>query len=88
VPRNPVLAPEFTGMAKHHCEHVAAFIAEVFGAAADYTSAGGSHAGMIRKLMGRHLTHKQRKRWIALFVKTVDEAGSPDDPEFRAALVG
>jgi len=38
--------------------------------------------------MGRHLTHEQRKRWIALFLKKVDEAGSPDGSKFRAALVG
>ena len=51
VPRNPHLAPVFTSMDRRHSEHVAAFIAEVIGAPAHYTSAGGSHAGMICKHM-------------------------------------
>jgi hemoglobin len=85
--RNLLLAPVLTGMDNHHCEHLAAFIAEVFGAAAHYSSVGGSHAGMIGKPMGRHLTPVLRKCWIALFLETIDEIGTPDDPEFCAALV-
>jgi hemoglobin len=88
VPQDAVLAPVFAGMDPHHAEHVAAFIAEVFGGGAPYTGHGGSHAGMIARHMGRHLTETQRKRWIDLMLETVDELGLPADPEFRAALVG
>lgn len=88
VPADPVLAPVFAGMDPHHAEHVAAFVDEVFGGPSAYSAQGGSHAAMIARHLGRSLTEPQRRRWIALMLETVDEAGLPDDPEFRAALVG
>ena len=88
VPHDPVLAPIFADMDPHHAQHVAAFIAEVFGGGTPYTGQGGSHARMIGRHLGRHLSETQRQRWIALMLETVDEVGLPDDPEFRAALVG
>jgi hemoglobin len=88
VPHDPVLARVFADMEPHHARHVAAFIAEVFGGGTPYTDQGGSHAHMIGRHLGRHLTETQRRRWIALMLETVDELGLPDDPEFRAALVG
>ncbi|HSS15038.1 MAG TPA: group II truncated hemoglobin [Rhizomicrobium sp.] len=88
VPHDPVLAPIFAGMDPHHAEHVAAFIAEVFGGGTPYSSHRGGHAHMIGRHLGRHLTEQQRQRWVGLMLETVDEEGLPDDPEFRAALVG
>jgi hemoglobin len=88
VPQDSVLAPVFASMDPHHAEHVAAFVAEVFGTEKPYSTMGGSHAGMIGRHLGRHLTDVQRKRWIALMLDTADEIGLPDDPEFRAAFVG
>jgi hemoglobin len=88
VPHDPLLAPVFAGMDPHHADHVAAFIAEVFGGAARYSTERGGHHHMIAQHMGRLLTEAQRKRWIALMLETVDEVGLPADPEFRAALVG
>jgi len=88
VPADPLLGPVFAGMSPEHAEHVAHFLAEVFGGAALYSADGGSHAAMISHHLGRHLGEAQRKRWIALMLETADEVGLPDDPEFRAALVG
>jgi hemoglobin len=88
VPQDPVLAPVFAGMDPHHAEHVAAFITEVFGGPKAYTRDGGSHAHMITRHLGRHLTEAFRKRWLSLMLDTADEVGLPSDPEFRAALVG
>lgn len=88
VPSHPLLAPVFAGMDPKHAEHVAAFVAEVLGGAKGYTEHGGSHAGMVKRHLHRHLTHEQRRAWIALLLDTADEVGLPDDPEFRAALVG
>ncbi|MBR0654896.1 group II truncated hemoglobin [Plastoroseomonas arctica] len=89
VPQDALLAPIFASMNPEHAHHVADFVAEVFGdPARPYSAAGGSHAKMIAHHLGRHLTEAQRKRWITLMLETVDEAGLPDDPEFRAALVG
>lgn len=88
VPQDPVLAPVFAGMNPHHAVHVSAFLTEVFGGPRGYTDAGGSHARMIGRHLGRNLNHGQRRRWIDLMLETADESGLPDDPEFRAAFVG
>jgi len=88
VPSHPVLGPVFAGMDPRHAEHVAAFVTEVFGGPKAYTQAGGSHAAMIGRHLGRHLTDVQRRAWIALMLETADSVGLPDDPEFRAAFVG
>ncbi len=88
VPQDPVLSPVFAGMDPHHAEHVSAFVGEVLGGPKAYSGDGGSHARMIHRHMGRHLTHEQRRAWMALLLDTADEIGLPDDPEFRAAFVG
>jgi hemoglobin len=88
VPLEPLLAPVFARMDPHHAEHVAAFITEVFGGPKAYTAKAGSHAHMIGRHLGRHLTEELRKRWLALMLDTADELGLPADPEFRAAFVG
>jgi hemoglobin len=88
VPADPVLGPVFAQMSPAHATRVADFIDEVFGGPPAYSDQGGSHAAMIAHHLGRALTETQRRRWIALMLETVDEAGLPDDPEFRAALVG
>ncbi|MBZ9939057.1 group II truncated hemoglobin [Mesorhizobium sp. BR1-1-16] len=88
VPKDAILGPIFAGMDPHHAEHVAAFVAEVLGGPPDYTASGGSHRAMIVRHMGRHLTETQRRRWIDMMLDTLDEAGLPADPEFRAAVVG
>ena len=87
VPNDAVLAPVFAGMDPHHAEHVAVFVTEVLGGARDYTGAGGSHAAMIARHMGRHLTETQRRRWVEMMLDTADEVGLPSDPEFRSAFV-
>lgn len=88
VREDAVLAPVFAAMDPHHAEHVARFVTEVLGGDKHYSQAGGSHAGMIARHMGRHLTQDQRRRWMALLLDTADELGLADDPEFRASLVG
>jgi hemoglobin len=88
VPLDPTLAPVFAGMDPKHAQHVAAFVAEVFGGPKGYTETGGGHAHMIQRHLGRALTQEQRRRWVALMLETADEVGLPDDPEFRAAFVG
>ena len=88
VPEDPLLAPVFAEMSPEHVEHVADFVTEVLGGDPLYTRAGGSHAGMVRRHLGRHLSEAQRRRWVEMLVETADSLGWPDDPEFRAAFVG
>jgi hemoglobin len=83
-----LLGAVFLHMGADHPEHVAAFLAEVFGGPDDYSRQHGGHAHMIRHHLNRHLTQEMRRRWVALLLETADELAMPDDPEFRSALVG
>jgi hemoglobin len=74
-------------MDRRHAEHVADFLAEVFGGPPIYSSEGGSHIGMIVKHLGRAITEQQRARWVELMIETADEVGLPADPAFRDAFV-
>lgn len=83
------LGPLFRNMSPAHIKHVAHFVAEVFGGPKRYTTEdGGSHAVMIGKHLGKMLTEAQRQRWMQLLLRTADEIGLKNDPEFRSALVG
>jgi hemoglobin len=88
VPADGLLAPVFASMDPEHAAHVAAFVTEVFGGPKAYSEAGGGHAHMIARHLGRMLNHEQRRRWIELMLETADEVGLPDDPEFRSAFIG
>jgi hemoglobin len=87
VSQDPLLAPVFANMSPTHVEHVAEFIAEVFGGPKTYSEQRGGHHAMIRKHAGRALSEPQRKRWMALLLECADEVGVPADPEFRSAFV-
>ena len=43
---------------------------------------------MVAKHLGMAITEPQRRRWVNLIQDAADEAGLPDDPEFRAAFLG
>jgi hemoglobin len=88
VLQDPLLEPVFRHMSPEHQQHVAHFIAEVFGGPKTYSQHEGSHHQMVHKHLGRHLTEQHRQRWIALLLETTDELGLPADPEFRSAFVG
>ena len=87
VLEDELLQPIFKHMSSEHQQHVANFIAEVFGGPKMYTEEGGSHFGMIKKHFSKHLTEDHRKQWMQLLIETADEVGMPDDPEFRSAFV-
>ncbi len=87
VSQDRLLAPVFAGMSAAHVEHVAEFIAEVFGGPKTYSERRGGHPAMIRKHVGRALTEQQRQRWMSLLLECADEVGVPSDPEFRSAFV-
>jgi hemoglobin len=88
VPKDPVLSPVFAKMGPEHVQHVAAFVAEVFGGPKVYSQTLGGHANMIRHHLGRGLNEDQRKRWMQLLLECADDLRLPNDPEFRSALVG
>ena len=84
---DPVLAPVFAHMSPDHRAHVALWLGEVFGGPTTYTDELGGYPSMLRHHLGLELTEEQRSRWAALIAASADEAGLPDDPEFRSAFV-
>jgi hemoglobin len=86
VADDEILAPVFAGMDPHHAQHVAAWIGEVFGGPAVYSTEHGGHRHMASRHLGRHLTETQRRRWVSLLQDTADEVGLPNDPEFRGVF--
>ena len=89
VSNDEMLGDLFRDMSSEHSKYVAHFLSEVLGGPKLYTGESKrSHAHMISRHVGRKLDETQRKRWVQLFLESADEIGMPDDPEFRAALVG
>ena len=84
-----LLGEAFKNMSTEHVQHVAHFVAEVFGGDKLYSlEDGGSHAKMIGHHIGKMLSEEKRQRWVQLLIKTADEVGLKSDPEFRSAFVG
>jgi hemoglobin len=87
VRRDDLLEPLFRSMPPDHPKHVAAWLAEVFGGPPRYTEDHGGYPHMVRKHRNLGITEQQRRRWVNLICDAADDAGLPDDPEFRSAFV-
>ncbi|MEV6971233.1 oxidoreductase [Hamadaea sp. NPDC051192] len=68
-----------------HVERLAAYWAEVLGGPAGFTPFGGQ-AQMLGIHCGNEAPTEMGERFYACFVQAMDDAGLPDDPEFRGAL--
>ena len=88
VTDDELIGPLFAHMDADHPRYVALWLAEVFGGPAAYTRERGGYPRMLAQHLGKAITEPQRRRWIELIQDAADEAGLPDDPEFRAAFVG
>jgi hemoglobin len=83
------LAKLFGGrVSQEHREHVTTWWCEVMGGPAAYTEDRGGYEHMLAKHRGLEITPQQRLRFVTLLSQAADDAGLPDDPEFRAALMG
>lgn len=88
VERDELISPYFPGgVHEKHREHVCAWWAEVFGGPARYSEELGGYASMIRHHVDLGVTPEARHRFVSLFSLAADDAGLPDDPEFRSALI-
>jgi hemoglobin len=89
VERDELLSPYFPGgVGEEHRRNVVKWWSEVFGGPADYSSELGGYHRMVGKHRGLGITPKERLRFATLMSIAADDAGLPDDPEFRAAFVG
>ncbi len=86
---SPSIAALFGGsVSAEHRDHVTDWWVEVMGGSAAYTE----HRGGYEHMLGRHqnlaITAEQRLQFVTLLSCAADDVGLPDDPEFRAALMG
>ena len=89
VERDDLLSGFFPGgVGTAHREHVTAWWCEVFDGPTDYTDRLGGYAAMLGHHRGLGITAPQRFRFASLMSLAADDAVLPDDPEFRAALIG
>jgi hemoglobin len=75
-------------VSEEHREHVTDWWCEVMGGPAEYTQARGGYAHMLAMHRGLAITGELRLRFVTLLSRAADVAGLPDDPEFRAAIMG
>jgi hemoglobin len=89
VEADDLLSPRFPGgVTEEHRIHVTLWWAEVFGGSSAYTETRGGYATMLDHHRGLNITPDERFRFASLMSLAADDAQLPDDPEFRAALVG
>lgn len=89
VEGDELLAPFFPGgVTEEHRAHVSAWWCEVLGGPAAYTEDHGGYEAMVAHHRGLAITPEQRRRFAATMSLALDDAGLPDDPEFRAAVIG
>ena len=89
VEDDDLLGPLFGGrVSEQHRRDVVTWWCEVMGGPADYTAALGGYDHMLAKHSGLHITGDQRLRFVTLLSRAADLADLPDDPEFRAAVMG
>ncbi|HEX3393672.1 MAG TPA: group II truncated hemoglobin [Acidimicrobiales bacterium] len=88
VENDELISPLFAGgVSAEHRAHVAAWWQEVFGGPASYTDEFGGYTVMVDKHRNLGISAEQRRRFVALMSAAADDAGLPDDPEFRSALL-
>jgi len=88
VESDDLLSPVFPGgVHAEHRHHVTTWWCEVFGGPAGYTDEHGGYEHMLAKHIGLGISPEQRHRFVALLSLAADDAGLPDDPEFRSALL-
>lgn len=81
-----LLAPVFADFTPTHVEHVAVWLAEVFGGPAGFTAELGGHQALLRAHLGLAITEEQRTRWMELMAGAV-AAELPDDELLRRRVL-
>jgi hemoglobin len=87
---DPELNHPFSHPGQHpqHVERLAAYWAEVLGGPDDYTRSCGDHSAMLVMHAGNGDMGDLGRRFVECFVGAADDAGLPEDTEFRDALRG
>jgi hemoglobin len=84
---DPVLQHPFSHPGHpRHVERLAAYWAEVLGGPPRYSEVSDGQSGMLGLHAGMGAQDDLRARFVACFVGAMDDAGLPDDPDFRQCL--
>ncbi len=85
---DPELNHPFSHPGQHprHVERLAAYWAEVLGGPPTYSAECGDESYMLGLHSGKGDMGDLGNRFVECFVHAMDDAGLPDDPEFRAAM--
>jgi len=86
VLNDELLADLFADFTPTHVDHVAVWLAEVFGGPAEFTEHLGGHQALLHSHLGLGIRDEHRQRWVELMAGAVDEI-LPDRPEVRAGLM-
>lgn len=81
-----LLAPVFANFNQRHVEHVAIWLAEVFGGPEQFTTSLGGHRSLLHSHLGLGIRDEHRLRWLDLMSAAVDET-LPDSPDLRASIM-
>jgi hemoglobin len=88
VEEDELISPLFPGgVSAEHRHNVTLWWCEVFGGPADYTKELGGYHRMVTRHHDLGITPEQRLRFATLMSLAADDAGLPDDPEFRSAFM-
>jgi len=84
---DPVLSHPFSHPGNpEHIQRLADYWAEVFGGPPRYSRSFGGHSAMLGIHAGQGADEDLGTRFVACFVRAADDAGLPDDEEFRGGL--
>jgi len=88
VEDDELISPLFPGgVSIEHRDHVLAWWSEVFGGPSRYSDELGGYENMVARHRDLSINPEQRLRFATLMSLAADDAGLPDDPEFRSAFV-
>jgi hemoglobin len=85
---DPELNHPFSHPGQHpeHIARLAAYWAEVMGGPPAYSAACGTQSELLRMHAGHGDMTDLGERFVRCFDAAIDDAGLPDDPEFRACM--
>lgn len=85
---DPELNHPFSHPDQHprHVERLASYWAEVMGGPPNYSTSCGDQTFMLQMHAGNGDMTDLGQRFVACFVAAADDAGLPEDPDFRSAL--
>jgi hemoglobin len=86
---DPELNHPFSRPDQHpqHVRRLAAYWAEVLGGPPNYSESHGDHSMVVDLHAGNGDMSDLGRRFVDCFAKAMDDAGLPDDPAFRAAML-